>query len=523
MKRIANSFRVAHRFSGGLIPFFLGAVGFPLLILAGFGLYFVFEQGHFLLLFTLLAVSAAIAVLPVLRSKRHNQQLVPGALGDSLVSASTDWSDFDQKIWEELNDHINLQLAEQPDWGDLKEHGLALISLTADRYSDGNSGKEWEFSAPELLKLTEEVSRRYRQILKTHVPLVEKIKLSTLKMLFDHKDKTQIVTVPWNAYRAYRLFSPLGAFAEARGQILGRVFDGANSNLQIKLKQALLQEVLSVAIDLYSGRFQVSDDELEACQAAFQDQTHMAKAPDPLRVCLLGQISAGKSSVVNGLTKNMMAEVSKLPSTNDIEVHQCELEGVDTLHLVDLPGLDAVAKREKMLLEQITNCDLVLWVLKANQPARSLDTDFKRKIDAYYEMLENRSRKRPAIIGVLNQVDRLKPVNEWDPPYDLSNPSSAKAKTIADAVVYNQGLMDLEYLVPLSISDDKASFNLAELESLIDRYYEKGLQAQLNRRRIESGNRLKLTDQAIRIYQTGKSLYKIMSPDKDTQRSAQGR
>ena len=174
-----------------------------------------------------------------------------------------------------------------------------------------------------------------------------------------------------------------------------------------------------------------------------------------------------------------------------------------------MPGLDADTNREKQLLEQVTNSDLVIWMLKANQPARSLDVQFKSKLDEYYAKSENRSRKRAAIIGVLNQVDRLKPVSEWDPPYNLNNPSEEKAKNIIDSMKYNQELLAMDCLVPLSICDDKAPFNLSSLKLLIDQYYENGAQAQLNRRRIESGDKFELTDQAKRLYQAGKSLFKF--------------
>lgn len=509
MKRIVNRFQLTRWLSGGLIPLLLAAVVFPLVLLAGYGLYFIYLNGHALYFFALLALGAVIAIVSSLWLKRNADKALASTLDESLVDASTEWGEFDNQVWSDLNDHIARLLEVNPEWGDLKEYGLELISLTADRYNHNDSRKELAFSAPELLMLTEEISRRYRYFLKTHMPFVEDIKFSTLKMLYDHKGKVETVKSWWGMYRAYRLFTPIGALSEARGRIFGKIFDGFSGEVQIKLKRALLQDVLLVAINLYSGRFRVGDDELEQSQSSLQDRQCMARALEPLRICLLGQVSSGKSSLVNALTDSMAAEVSRLPSTNDIQVHQCILDGVDAIHLVDLPGLDADTNREQQLLEQVTNSDLVIWVLKANQPARSLDVQFQSKLDEYYAKSENRSRKRPAIIGVLNQVDRLKPVGEWDPPYDLNNPSAEKAKNIIDSMKYNQELLALDSLVPLSISDDKASFNLSSLKSLIDQYYENGAQAQLNRRRIESGNKFELTDQAKRVYQAGKSLFKI--------------
>ncbi len=205
----------------------------------------------------------------------------------------------------------------------------------------------------------------------------------------------------------------------------------------------------------------------------------------------------------------MRSEVSMLPSTSDVKVYQCIFDGIETIHLVDLPGMVSDTNREKQLLEQVTNSDLIIWLLKANQPARELDIQFKGNLDNFYKKEQNRSRKRPVIIGVLNQVDRLKPVAEWEPPYDLHKPSSEKAITIVEALEYNQNLMGLDTMIPLSIADNKTSFNLSMLKLSIDQYYENGIQAQLNRRRIESGDRLELTEQARRVYQAGKSLFGI--------------
>ena len=500
---------MTRRLSGVVVPLLLAAVVFPLVILSGYGLYFIYLNGHALYLFALLALGAVVAIMSLFWLKRNTSRTLVGALDESLVDASTDWGEFDNQVWSDMNTHIGRQLEQDPGWSDLKECGLELITLTADQYHKNGARKELAFSAPELLAMTEEISRRYRHILKTHVPFIEEVKFSTLKMFYDHKGKVETARAWWDVYRAYRVFSPLGALAEARGLIFGKIFGGFSDELQIKLKQALLQEVLAVAIDLYSGRFRASDDELEHSQAALQDRRYMARALDPLRVCLLGQVSSGKSSLVNALADNMVAEVSRLPATRDIQVHKCRLDGVDAIHLVDLPGLDADAGREQQLLEQVTNCDLVIWMLTANQPARSLDVQFQGRIDAYYAQPGNRSRKRPVIIGVLSQVDRLKPVADWNPPFDLDHPSTEKAKTIVAALEYNQELLLLDSLIPLSISEDKAAFNLAALKSLIDQYYENGMQAQLNGRRIESGDRFVLTDQARRVYQAGKSLFKI--------------
>lgn len=518
MKRTANSVKAVSSMSTGVIPLLLAGIILPLCILGGFGLYAIIELGYLIPFLVLLVVSALLVALPVLWLKRQikadSENLAHRENTESLVRPSDDWGAGDQAVWTELNDEITQQLAMDAEWGSLREHALTLVTLTATRYR-GKAQKELAFSLPELLKMTEEVSRRYRIILKQHVPFIEKISLSLIKKGMDNKDKAKAGLASanwlWNSYRVVRMANPYTAImSEFRSKILGEVFNQVSSELQYKLKKALLQEVLSVAIDLYSGRFKVDDDELTDSASHAADQQAMTVPLEPLRVCLVGQVSAGKSSLVNTLTGELVAEVNALPSTDRVTVHQCQVEGLDTLHLIDLPGLDGDTATEALLLDQLSQADLVLWVLKANQSARDLDTQFKARLDAYYQLPDNQSRKRAPIIGVLNQVDRLSPVSEWQPPYDLATTTARKGQTIKAAVDYNQTLLQFLSVLPVCISDSKPHYNVRELEALIDQYYAEGAQAQLNRRRLEANGDIKISEQFKRVYQSGKSLFKLM-------------
>ena len=99
-----------------------------------------------------------------------------------------------------------------------------------------------------------------------------------------------------------------------------------------------------------------------------------------MRVAVIGQISAGKSSVINAIAGEIKAEVSTVPTTDDVCVHKRDVDGIDLVHLVDLPGIDGKPETDELILEQLVNSDLIFWVLKANQPARELDAEFKKKM-----------------------------------------------------------------------------------------------------------------------------------------------
>jgi uncharacterized protein len=515
MKQTANRSKdrskAAKYLSRNVIPLFIIGIAIPVLLLVGLGLFSIYRDGYLLYFAGFLAVSAIMVAVPMLVMRRKSSKNPVPALENDLVEASGDWSDHDRQVWEELNRHIDLQLQQDSKWGALREHSLDLVLLAAKKYRPTGRHSELCFSAPELLKMVEEVSRRYRKTLKTHVPFVEKVPLSTLKTVYEHKEKTNTARKAYQVYRAWRIMTPAGMLAEVRSQLVGRVFGGISTELQHRLKQAFLQEVLSVAIDLYSGRFKVDDSEIETSRSALADQQRMAIPVDPLRVCLLGQVSAGKSAIINALTGDMVAEVSKLPSTENVEVHQCRIEGVDVIHLVDLPGLDGSDQTQQRLLREITGSDVVLWVLKANQSARQADTEFRDRLAAFYADGKNRSRKQPVFIGILNQVDRLKPLGEWEPPYDMDAPASPKARIIQEAIEYNKELMNFEALVPLSVSEDKPHYNLDILKGMLTEAYAAGIQAQLNRRRIESAGQFKLFKQVKPAIQGGKALFEIFN------------
>lgn len=511
MKKIINSLKTVTKNSEGVLALLSAGLLLPLIILAGFGLYTIITAGHWILFSLLLTLSAALVTFPLFLF-RENIKAVETQLEQSdenLVEASKDWSEFDHQVWEQLNQSIQQQLEENDNWSSLKEHSLGLIAQTAHAYKRN----ELAFSLPESLKMFEEVSRRYRGILKEHVPLVEQIKVSHLKLGFDYKDQatTGAKAASWlyNAYRVFRVTNPYAAvLAEVRSKILSEVFDGISTKLQYQLKQALLQEVVSVAIDLYSGRFKVDDSEIQLSEAHQIDQQRTALIIEPLRIGLIGQVSVGKSSLVNALLDDIVADVHELPSTQTVSIYECDIEGQDVLHLVDLPGLDGNPNTTKQLLEEATHCDIILWVLKANQSSKQLDTDFQQALDHFYQRDENLSRKRPVIIAVLNHVDRLQPISEWSPPYDLAQDDSRKAQTIVKALEYNQQLLGFSELLPLCVAENKDHFNLDTLKTALNEQYQEALYTQLNRRQQEAG-RFDFKTELKRLGKAGQSLFKL--------------
>jgi len=508
MKTIKKSYQLINLLPDGFLPLILTTIFLPLVVLAGFGIVSLLENGQWLLFFAIIAVSCLVVFLSHwwVRKPRVVDTAVHDELNTVSVEANPAWTEHDNQVWQELNQQIKNQLEQDVEWETLRELVLVLVTNVASYYHGDAKSQQLAFTAPEFLFMVEEVSRRYRIFLQEHIPFVEKIKLTTLKQGYAMKEKVGYAKAAYNVYRLFRMSTPTGWLAEARGLVIGKLFDEVSVAAQYKLKLVLLQEVVSVAIDLYSGQFKLRDASLPQSKISRDDKKDLVVEIEPLRITVIGQVSAGKSSIVNALLGDIAAEVSTLPTTDKATVYKCEVEGCDLIHLVDLPGIDGQAATTKQLLTQVVNSDVVLWVLKANQPARDLDVELKLAIDSFYRKPVNQHRKKPKILVLVSQVDRLHPETEWSPPYDITHPQTSMATIIRDAVAYNQQLLLPDAILPVSASSDKIHYHIDELRALLQTVYEDGVNTQLNRRRID-GDSIDYSEQTKRLYRLGKLVF----------------
>ena len=87
----------------------------------------------------------------------------------------------------------------------------------------------------------------------------------------------------------------------------------------------LVLEVGRAAIDLYAGRLTLSDDELAAARE--RDMAPSSKADAPVRIVLIGQVNAGKSSLLNALAQEVRGAVGPLPTTSSAAEYLVEEDG----------------------------------------------------------------------------------------------------------------------------------------------------------------------------------------------------
>ncbi|QDU37065.1 GTPase Der [Maioricimonas rarisocia] len=230
-----------------------------------------------------------------------------------------------------------------------------------------------------------------------------------------------------------------------------------------------VRQVGYYCIEMNSGRLRGGADRYRAAMARLKPET--ASKPLPahvdedtskketreedatVTVAVIGQVKAGKSSLINALLGENRAAVDVLPKTRDVQEYRLTWPDQQAeLRLLDTAGYaDAGASQEQLraMYAAFERADLVLLVLDARSPAREPDRVVLETMQTWYR--ERKRLKPPPVVAVLTHIDGLSPVLEWSPPYDWVQPATPKAKSISEAAAYQIELFGerLDAVVPV--------------------------------------------------------------------------
>jgi predicted GTPase len=162
----------------------------------------------------------------------------------------------------------------------------------------------------------------------------------------------------------------------------------------------------------------------------------------------MGQVKAGKSTVVNALLGEQRAKTDVLPETSEVTRYELQPEGIPTrLVLLDTVGYGHTGPKEDQVRatrEAAQQSDLLLLVLHARNPARQADLTMLRQLSNWFAARQD--LKMPRVLAVLTHIDLLSPAMDWSPPYDWERPQRPKEKAIDAAVAAVREQLG-EYLV----------------------------------------------------------------------------
>ncbi|MDZ7839452.1 MAG: GTPase [Gammaproteobacteria bacterium] len=474
----------------------------PALLLAALGMVYLWQAGWF---WWFSGVVLLLTAMSWLARYARSQSARPPAADVQRLDPRPDWSSRDKQVWQEAVAHIEASRLVDTPWDDIPRAALDQLSFVARAYHGDDRDAEYAFSVPELLLMLETWSREYRARVIEIVPLSREVRISTLMGLSRKSRRAwQVYEYSSPAIRVLRgAWNPVAAvLGEITSQFASRIYSDLNRQVQNNMKLVLFEQVTRVAIDLYSGRLRLSEAELSIYRASLDNPEEQRIVP--LSVILVGQINAGKSSLVNALKAQCAAEIDVLPTTAGCRYHHMQLADDLEIYLIDTPGLDGREETFEAVMREATRADLLLWVSQANQPAKALDREMMNRWNAHLE--SNLNRKKPPVLLVTTHNDLLKPSWAWDPPYDLSQSGDEVVASIMEALRFTQeqiGLPADNAAVPVALPPDSDAWNLNVLKELLLSINDQARAAQLNRQRLEAIDRASI---ASRILQQSTAL-----------------
>lgn len=350
----------------------------------------------------------------------------------------------------------------------------SVLEIVAEAWNPGRRRAELRFTVPEALALVETLAHRLRIAVRQDLPALQHIQISHAVFIHEHAKPMQKM---WNVYRVGRIaFNPVGSvISELRREVMQSLTPMVNDAIRIKAAALLVRETGEAAMLLYSGHLRQEPETDNSTHPAMPEESIQA----PLTLMVTGQPNVGKSSLINALSGQDRAVVSPLPCEANFTAYALEEETAGDLILVEGPGLKSDPGKD--WFRQVQKSDVLLWVMAAHRADRARDQRGIRHMRDHYRKYVR--ERPPPILLVLTHVDRLDPAREWDPPYDPSEGSRPKERSMREAATAAAAALDLPITQVVAVMCDQpeSAWNLGEFWQTLQETLPEARQVRLGR------------------------------------------
>lgn len=395
------------------------------------------------------------------------------------IEANRNWSKKGEEAWQQVTAIADIVRAEDYPLDDREKLfllGKSVVECVANRYYPNSDNSIWEIPLPYALRIIELVSADLRRNFVASIPGSHII---TINDIFRGHRWTTLAHKYYNMYRVLAIpINPASSLLrEIKDLLTKKIFNTAADNIKLWLLQSFVKKVGYYAIELYSGTLVLDEIAFAKYQTDYsaEDLLHTetkaaAIDEEPLRILILGQVKAGKSTLINTLFGEMKAATSVLPQTRKITPYLFERDGMTQMILFDSCGYEDKYNAKQLfthMKQEILRCDFILLVCKATDAARQPD---KQVLNELQQLLQTQP-DHPAlpVLVVLTHIDQLRPVREWSPPYNVAQPDTPKALNIRRAmeIVATDLQVDISQVIPVNL---QTAYNVEEgvLAAILD-------------------------------------------------------
>lgn len=354
---------------------------------------------------------------------------------------------------------------------------LEVMQTVAEHYYPDRKNALLEIKIPYLLKAIEKLAQELRLQLTDNVPG------SHIFSLNDLAKSHRLANRGAELYRLFRVVTagldPVSAMVrELKILANNKIWELSATDLKSWLIDAYIKKIGYYAIELYSGNMVLDEEGIHARTTRTSrrqldeiNRRETIAATEPLRVLVLGQTNAGKSSLINALFGVKKAAISPMPSEPGIISYLLERPEMGNAIIMDCEGYgggDCKRLFGKYAAE-ISRTDIILMAISVTNAAREADNKMLQTIRACFAKSHNHAL--PPVMVALTHIDQLRPIREWRPPYDVINPSSPKAAAIRQMmdVIKLELHLNSEQIVPVNL---KPGFEYNINEGLIPVIYQ---------------------------------------------------
>lgn len=443
----------------------LALVAVPVAFLAAAGSYFLWERGLALWVWWPLMAFLALGYLLGAYWQRKQMLLRPVELTPPAHA-----TERDRRAWELVEARAKAAPQLGSDTLSDPQHYLAVAQEMAKElaahYNPRTDDLIGALTVPEILAVIELAAHDLGEMVDHYLPGGHLLTVRDWQRAKKAADWYQAGTNVYWAIAA--VFSPVNtAVRYAASRVgLSTPLKMLQQNLVVWFYTAYLQRLGTYLIELYSGRLRVGARrwrELvmgeKAPRPAIAEDAKEVPEARQVTLTLMGQVKAGKSSLINALLGERKAVTDVLPATAQVQRYRLSPEGVDAeMVLLDTVGYGHEGPKQDQLeatREAARQSDLLLLVVQARNPARQPDVTMLRSLREWFG--SHPELKMPAVVAVMTHIDLLSPSMEWAPPYDWQHPQRPKEKSIHDALaaVREQLGEDVAAVVPVCTAPGK--------------------------------------------------------------------